>query len=249
VVNLCIVGIGTVGNTIATIKKLVFDDEVITMAQLKHALETNFEDTSTNPTGPEIHQLCLRAPKYGNDDPYVDNITKECLNIMVKDLRKYKTRTGGGYEATISPVAAHIALGSICSATADGRKAGEALSDGCSPSQGTDVNGPTASIKSVANLEHINLSQGTIFNMKMHPTALETKAGMLKWTNLVRTYFDLGGWEIQFNVVSGETLKEAQKKPDDYKDLVVRVVGYSAYFVELEKTVQDDIISRTEHTV
>lgn len=109
--------------------------------------------------------------------------------------------------------------------------------------------GPTASIKSVANLEHINLAQGTIFNMKMHPSALETKSGMAKWANMVRTYFDLGGWEIQFNVLSGETLKEAQKHPDEHKGLVVRVVGYSAYFVELEKSVQDDIISRTEHTV
>ncbi len=249
VVNLCIVGIATVGNAIAAINKLVFDDKVITMAQLKHALKTDFEDTATDPTGPEIRQLCLGAPKYGNDDPYVDNLTKECLNIMVKELRKYKTRTGGGYEATISPVAAHIALGSICTATPDGRKAGEALSDGCSPSQGSDVKGPTASIKSVANLEHINLAQGTIFNMKMHPSAFETKAGMVKWANLVRTYFDLGGWEIQFNVVCAETLKEAQEHPEDHKDLVVRVVGYSAYFVELEKSVQDDIISRTEHTV
>jgi formate C-acetyltransferase len=123
------------------------------------------------------------------------------------------------------------------------------LNDACSPSQGTDVNGPTAAIKSVATLEHVNLVQGTIFNMKMHPAALETKAGMLKWANLIRTYFDLGGWEIQFNVVSAETLRDAQKHPEKYRDLVVRVVGYSAFFVELEKTVQDDIISRTEHGV
>jgi pyruvate-formate lyase len=98
-------------------------------------------------------------------------------------------------------------------------------------------------------LEHINLVQGTIFNMKMHPAVLETKAGMAKWANLIRTYFDLGGWEIQFNVVSAETLREAQQHPEDYKDLVVRVVGYSAFFVELEKAVQDDIIKRTEHGV
>jgi formate C-acetyltransferase len=249
VVDICYVGIATVGNSIAAIKKLVFDDRAITMAQLKHALETNFEDASTNPTGPQIQQLCLRAPKYGNDDPYVDDITKDCLNLLVKDLRQYKTRTGGGYEATISPVATHVIYGMICGATPDGRKAGTPLSDSCSPAQGTDINGPTASVKSVANLEHINLAQGTIFNMKIHPAALETKAGMTKWANLVRTYFDLGGWEIQFNVVNAETLKAAQKNPEAYKDLVVRVVGYSAFFVELDKSVQDDIISRTEHTV
>jgi pyruvate formate-lyase/glycerol dehydratase family glycyl radical enzyme len=249
VVNVCIVGIGSLGNSIAALKKLVFDDRAISMPQLKHALETNFEDTSTRPSGPEIQQLCLGAPKYGNDDPYVDNLTKDCLNILVKELRQYKTGIGGRYQATISPVSTHVIYGMICGATPDGRKAGAPLSEGCSPAQGTDVNGPTATVKSVANLEHINLAQGTIFNMKMHPAAFDTKAGMLKWANLVRTYFDLGGWEVQFNVVNVETLKAAQQNPEEYKDLVVRVVGYSAFFVELDKAVQDDIISRTEHTL
>jgi len=249
VVNVCIVGIGSLGNSIAAIKKLVFDDRAITMAQLKHALETNFEDTTTSPSGPQIQQLCLGAPKYGNDDPYVDHVTKDCLNIFVKELRQYKTGIGGRYQATISPVSTHVIYGMICGATPDGRKAGAPLSEGCSPAQGTDVSGPTATVKSVATLEHINLAQGTIFNMRMHPAALETKAGMLKWANLVRTYFDLGGWEIQFNVVDAQTLRAAQKNPEQYKDLVVRVVGYSAFFVELDKAVQDDIISRTEHTV
>ena len=247
--NVCIVGIGTLANSLAAIRKLVFDDKAISMAQLKHALETNFEDASTNPTGPAIQELCRHAPKYGNDDPYVDDIAKRCLNIVVKELRKHQTRPGQGYGATISPVAAHMSYGLICGATPDGRKASAPLSDACSPVQGTDVNGPTATIKSVANLEHINLVQGTIFNMKMHPGPLETRAGMQKWAGLIRTYFDLGGWEIQFNVVSAETLREAQKHPEDYRDLVVRVVGYSAFFVELEKVVQDDIISRTEHGV
>ena len=224
-------------------------NQVITMAQLKHALETNFEDTTTNPTGSAIQEMCLRAPKYGNDDPYVDNLAKDCLNIVLKELRQHQTVPGQGYGATIAPVAAHMSYGLICGATPDGRKAGTPLNDACSPSQGTDVNGPTATIKSVSNLEHINLVQGTIFNMKMHPGPLETSAGMAKWANLIRTYFDLGGWEVQFNVVSAETLKEAQQHPEDYKDLVVRVVGYSAFFVELEKAVQDDIIKRTEHGV
>ena len=247
--NICIVGIATLANSMAAVRKLVFDDEAITMAQLKHALETNFEDTSTNPTGPAIQDVCRRAPKYGNDDPYVDNVAKDCLNLLLKELRKYQTLPGQGQGATISPVAAHIAYGLLCGATPDGRKASAPLSDACSPAQGTDVNGPTAAIKSVSSLEHINLVQGTIFNMKMHPGALETHAGMAKWANLIRTYFDLGGWEIQFNVVSAETLREAQKHPEDYKGLVVRVVGYSAFFVELEKVVQDDIIARTEHGV
>jgi formate C-acetyltransferase len=219
------------------------------MAQLKHALETNFEDDATSPNGPEIRRLCLRVPKYGNDDPYVDNIAKDYLNIMVRELSRYKTKQGGGYESTIAPVATHIVYGMLCGATPDGRKAGEPLSDSVSPAQGTDVNGPTAAIKSVANLEHINFAQGTIFNMKMHPGPLESKAGMSKFANLIRTYFDLGGWEIQFNVVDAETLRDAQLHPENYKDLVVRVVGYSAFFTELDRAVQDDIISRTEHAV
>jgi formate C-acetyltransferase len=243
----CIVGLATLANSMAAVRKLVFDDKAITMTQLKHAIETNFEDTETDPTGSAIRNLCLSAPKYGNDDPYVDNIAKDCLNFVVKELRKHETVPGQGYGATISPVAAHIPYGLICGATPDGRKKGTPLSDACSPSQGSDVSGPTATIKSVSNLEHINLVQGTIFNMKMHPAALQTAAGMAKWANLIRTYFDLGGWEIQFNVVSAETLRVAQAHPEDYRDLVVRVVGYSAFFVELEKVVQDDIIRRTEH--
>jgi formate C-acetyltransferase len=179
----------------------------------------------------------------------VDNLAKECLNTMVKELRRYKTGTGGSYVANISPVATHIIYGMLCGATPDGRQARAPLSDSCSPAQGTDMSGPTAAIKSVANLEHINLAQGTIFNMRMHPAAMETKAGLSKWANLVRTYFDLGGWEIQFNVVKAETLRAAQQNPEEYRNLVVRVVGYSAFFVELSKAVQDDIISRTEHTV
>ena len=249
VVNVCYVGIATMANSLAAIRKLVFDDRVIDMAQMKHALETNFEDETTSPSGPEIRQMCLKAPKYGNDDPYVDNIAKDYLNIIVKELGRYRTKQGGGYEVTIAPVATHIIYGMLCGATPDGRKAGEPLSDSVSPAQGTDVNGPTAAIKSVANLEHINFAQGTIFNMKMHPGPLESKAGMLKWANLIRTYFDLGGWEIQFNVVDAETLREAQMHPEKHEDLVVRVVGYSAFFVELDKSVQDDIISRTEHAM
>jgi pyruvate formate-lyase/glycerol dehydratase family glycyl radical enzyme len=243
----CIVGLATLANSIAAVRKLVFDDKAITMTQLKHAIETNFEDMTTKPMGAAIRDMCLNAPKYGNDDTYVDNIAKDCLNIVVKELRKHETVPGQGYGATISPVAAHIPYGLICGATPDGRKAGTPLSDACSPSQGSDVSGPTATIKSVSTLEHINLVQGTIFNMKMHPAALQTVAGMAKWANLIRTYFDLGGWEIQFNVVSADTLRAAQAHPEDYKDLVVRVVGYSAFFVELDKVVQDDIIRRTEH--
>jgi formate C-acetyltransferase len=245
----CLIGIGTLANSMAAISKLVFDDKVITMSQLKHALETNFEDESTTPSGPAIRAMCLNAPKYGNDDPYVDNIAKDCLTILTKEMWQYETKPRVGYGAVVSPVTAHIAMGFLSGATPDGRKAMTPLSDAASPSQGTEKKGPTAAIKSVSNLEHVNLSQGSVFNMRVHPASVQSAEGMASWANLIRTYFDLGGWELQFNVVDAEVLREAQKHPEDYKDLVVRVVGYSAFFVELDKMVQDDIISRTEFAV
>jgi len=245
----CLIGIGTLANSMAAIRQLVFDDKLLTMSQLKHALETNFEDESTTPSGPAIRAMCLNAPKYGNDDPYVDNIAKDCLTILTKEMWQYETQPRLGYGAVVSPVTAHIAMGFLSGATPDGRKAMTPLSDACSPAQGTETKGPTAAIKSVSNLEHVNLSQGSVFNMRVHPASVQSAEGMASWANLIRTYFDLGGWELQFNVVDAEVLKEAQKHPEDYRDLVVRVVGYSAFFVELDKIVQDDIISRTEFAI
>jgi pyruvate formate-lyase/glycerol dehydratase family glycyl radical enzyme len=245
----CLIGIGTLANSMAAVRKLVFDDKILTMSQLKHALETDFGDESTTPSGPAIRAMCLNAPKYGNDDPYVDNIAKDCLTILTKEMWQYETKPRVGYGAVVSPVTAHIAMGFLSGATPDGRKAMTPLSDACSPSQGTETKGPTAAIKSVSNLEHVNLSQGSVFNMRVHPASVQSAEGMASWANLIRTYFDLGGWELQFNVVDAEVLKAAQQHPEDYKDLVVRVVGYSAFFVELDKMVQDDIISRTEFAI
>jgi len=245
----CYIGVPNVGNSLAAVSKLVFDDEVLTMAQLKHALETNFEDTATEPSGPDIQQLCLAVPKFGNDDDYVDRITKDCFNIMAKELRGYKTLTGGRYRAVIAPTTAHIQAALACGATPDGRKAGTPLADACSPAQGTDLAGPTAAVKSVAKIEHINCACGSVFNMRLHPATVQERAGMAKWSNLIRTYFDLGGWELQFNTVDAETLREAQRRPEQYRDLLIRVVGYSAHFVQLDRAIQDDIISRTEHAL
>jgi formate C-acetyltransferase len=246
---MCYIGIANIGNSLAAIRKLVFDDKALTMEQLKHALETNFEDGATDPTGPEIRQLCLAAPKFGNDDDYADRITKECFNIMVKELRGYTTLTGGKYRAVVAPTTAHIQAALVCGATPDGRKAGTPLADACSPSQGTDLAGPTASVKSVAKLEHINCACGTVYNMRLHPATVRDRVGMAKWSDLIRTYFDLGGWELQFNTVDVETLRRAQQHPEQYRDLLIRVVGYSAHFVDLDKAIQDDVISRTEHAL
>ncbi len=246
--NACYIGIATLGDSMMALKKLVFDDKVLTISQLVHALDTNFEDETTAPTGPEIQSLCKRVPKYGNDVPEVDLIARECLDIIVKELRQYKTEFGAIYGTTVSPVTAHVGYGMLCGATPDGRKAGTPLSDSVSPTQGADVSGPTASAKSVSSLAHVNLVQGTIYNMKMHPASMNTKAGLRNWANLVRTYFDLGGWEMQFNIVDAETLKDALEHPEEHRNLVVRVVGYSAFFVELDRATQIDIIARTEHS-
>ncbi len=244
---ICYIGLANVGNSLAAVRKLVFDDKTLTMAQLKHALETDFEDLSTAPTGPEIRQLCLAAPKFGNDDDYVDRITKDCFNIMLKELRGYTTLLGGKYRGVVAPTTAHIQAALACGATPDGRKAGEPMADAASPARGTDVTGPTASVKSVAKLEHINCACGAVYNMRLHPAAVRERAGMRKWSDLIRTFFDLGGWELQFNTVDAETLRQAQRHPEQYRDLLIRVVGYSANFVQLDKAIQDDIIARTEH--
>ena len=245
----CYIGVPNVGNSLAAVGKLVFDDQLLSMEELKHALETNFEDTSTEPTGPDIQQLCLAAPKFGNDDDYVDKITKDCFTLMVKELRGYKTLTGGRYRAVIAPTTAHIQAALACAATPDGRKAGTPLADACSPAQGTDLTGPTAAVKSVAKIEHINCACGSVFNMRLHPATVQERAGMAKWSDLIRTYFDLGGWELQFNTVDAATLRDAQEHPERYRDLLIRVVGYSAHFVQLDKAIQDDIIARTEHAL
>jgi formate C-acetyltransferase len=137
----------------------------------------------------------------------------------------------------------------VTHATLDGRKSGTPLAEGCSPTQGTDVRGPTAAVRSVAKIDHVNLDAGTLYNLKLNPQSVEDESGMRKWMNLIRTYFDLGGHHIQFNVVTADTLRAAQKRPEKYRDLLVRVAGYSAFFVTMDKALQDDIIARTEHVL
>jgi pyruvate formate-lyase/glycerol dehydratase family glycyl radical enzyme len=241
------IGMANVGNSLAAIRKLVFDDRKITGAQMKHALETNFDDMTTTPTGPEIRQMLLSAPKYGNDDDYVDLLVREATDYVVRDMPNYTDWVGGQYGTLLNPITANIPFGELCGATPDGRKTGSPVAEGCSPAQGTDVKGPTAAVKSVAKLDHVACDSGTLLNQKFNPTALQDISGLKKLASLIRTYFDLKGMHIQFNVVSRGTLREAQQNPEKYADLIVRVAGYSALFTALEPAVQNDIISRTEH--
>lgn len=244
--------IANVANSLAAMKKLLFEEKVITPVELKKALDSNFAGEK----GEEIRQLLLnKAPKYGNDDDYVDQIAKEAFNVFFKEVNKHKNTRygrgpiGGGFHPSNASVAVNVPFGFITGATPDGRKAWVPLADVESPFRGTDTNGPTAVIKSAGKIDHIWLSGGTILNMKFHPSELEDDGKLMNFIALIKTYFDLQGMEIQFNVVANDILRQAQKNPEQYRDLVVRVAGYSANFVTLDPEIQNDIIARTEHAL
>jgi len=242
------IGMANVGNSLAALKKLIFEEKRITGAQLKHALETNFGDMATVPTGPELKQILLSQPKYGNDDDYVDLLVREATDYVAKDMPNYVDWVGDRYGTLLNPITANIPFGELCGATPDGRKTGVPVAEGCSPAQGTDKKGPTAAVKSVAKLNHVACDSGTLLNQKFSPTALTDVSGLRKLGALIKTYFDLKGMHIQFNVIDRKTLRDAQQSPEKYGDLIVRVAGYSALFTALEPAVQEDIISRTEQT-
>ncbi|HDK27201.1 MAG TPA: glycyl radical protein [Candidatus Atribacteria bacterium] len=235
------VGIGTITDSLSAIKYHVFDHKNINMKSLKEVLKDNFDGHE------EIHQLFLnKTPKYGNDDDYADDIMKLVFNAFFQEVDGRKNTKGGVYRINMLPTTCHIYFGSVVGATPDGRRAGEPLSEGISPVQGADRWGPTAVIKSAAKMDHIKTG-GTLLNQKFTPQLLEDEEGITALMHLIRSYFRLNGHHIQFNVVSADTLRAAQKEPEKYRDLIVRVAGYSDYFNNLNKTLQDEIISRTEH--
>ena len=184
--------------------------------------------------------------KFGNDEDEIDLFAREMAYTYTRPLETYKNPRGGTYQAGLYPVSANVPLGAQTGATPDGRLAFTPIADGVSPAAGRDVKGPTAAANSVSRLDHYIASNGTLFNMKFHPSALEGRSGLESFVALVRGYFDQKGSHMQFNVVSRETLRDAQKHPEKYKSLVVRVAGYSALFTTLSKSLQEDIINRTE---
>ena len=194
----------------------------------------------------EIHDMIAEVPKFGNDIPEVDYFARDVAYTYTRPLQNFKNPRGGQYQAGLYPVSANVPLGGQTGATPDGRYAHTPVADGVSPSAGKDVNGPTAAASSVAKLDHFIVSNGTLFNQKFHPSALSGREGLEKFVALIRSYFDQKGMHMQFNVVSRETLLDAQAHPENYKHLVVRVAGYSALFTTLSKSLQDDIIRRTE---
>jgi pyruvate formate-lyase/glycerol dehydratase family glycyl radical enzyme len=241
------VGVINVADSLAAIRMLVFDEKKITMEALKKALDANWE-------GHEFtRKICQRAPKYGNDLDYVDSIARKLYRFLIDEETKYRTfgrpehgkiRGIGG--ASISSM---FAGGAIIGATPDGRLAGTTLADGTvSPAQGRDTHGPTAMLRSAAKMDQA-LCASTLLNLKLHPSSLTSGEDLKKLSSLIRTYGNIGGKWIQFNVVGNEQLREAQKSPEQYRDLIVRVAGYSAYFVDLSKGVQDDVVRRMEVSI
>lgn len=204
------------------------------------------EAPAVKENGERILKLIEKVPKFGNDIPEVDAFARDVAYTYTEPLQHYKNPRGGSFQAGLYPVSANVPLGAQTGATPDGRLAYQPVADGVSPSAGKDVNGPTAAANSVSKLDHSIASNGTLFNQKFHPSALSGRHGLENFVGLIRSYFDQKGSHMQFNVVSRETLLDAQKHPEQYKHLVVRVAGYSALFTTLSKSLQDDIIRRTE---
>jgi len=185
-------------------------------------------------------------PKFGNDIDEVDELAREVAYTYTRPMEGYRNPRGGIFQAGLYPVSANVPLGAQTGATPDGRFAGTPIADGVSPTSGKDINGPTAAANSVAKLDHSIASNGTLFNQKFHPSALKGAKGLNSFAALIRSFFDQKGMHVQFNVVDRATLLDAQKHPENYKHLIVRVAGYSALFTTLAKSLQDDIIARTE---
>ena len=282
-------GVANMADALYAVKKLVYDENKITMHDLKMALSTNYgkglssddvaemvsevasamksagqpvgekevaailktvvaatESEQVKANGERILKLIDAVQKFGNDIPEVDYFAREVAYTYSKPLQKYNNPRGGKFQAGLYPVSANVPLGGQTGATPDGRYAHTPVADGVSPSAGKDVKGPTAAATSVSRLDHFIVSNGTLFNQKFHPSALSGREGLEKFVALIRGYFDQKGMHMQFNVVDRQTLLDAQEHPEKYKHLVVRVAGYSALFTTLSRSLQDDIIRRTE---
>jgi len=234
------VGIGTITDSLSAIKYHIYDKKNFSMDTLLEVLKGNFRGEK------KLHHLLnSQTPKYGNDDDYADTIMKKVFAAFYQEVNGRKSTKGGCYRINMLPTTCHIYFGSVVGATSDGRKAGKPLSEGISPVQGADRNGPTAVIKSAAKMDHIRTG-GTLLNQKFTPSLVEGKKGLDSLAQLIRIYFKLDGHHIQLNVVKADTLKDAQKNPEEYQNLIVRVAGYSDYFNNLSRELQDEIISRTE---
>jgi len=235
------VGVGTLTDCFASIKFNIFDQKKMIMEEMLKILAVDFE-------GYEKTRLLFmnKSPKYGNDEDYADQLMLDVFESFYNEVNGRPNTKGGVYRINLLPTTCHVYFGSVTGALPDGRKAWTPLSEGISPVQGADRKGPTAVLKSASKMDHVRTG-GTLLNQKFSPTLLENEKGVENLMHLVRSYFTLGGHHVQFNVVSAEILRDAQAHPEQYRDLIVRVAGYSDYFSDLGKTLQDEIIARTEH--
>ena len=243
-------GIVNAANSLMAIKTLVFERHALTLEQLSEALASNFQGVE----GERIRQMLVNgAPKFGNDDDQVDLLANRVYGMFIQQQKKYPTaRVGRGpigclsYPCTAT-ISGNVPSGVPVGASAEGRFAGEPLTEGCSPYHGTDRQGPTAVLTSVAKMPTAEITGGNLLNLKFSPDVLANDGGRDKLRGMIKAFFGMNGWHVQFNIISTQTLRDAQRHPEDYKDLVVRVAGYSALFNDLEPKTQDDIIERTEH--
>lgn len=237
------IGYATVVDSLAAIKKLVFEEKKLTMDQLLEALNCNFEGKEA------IRQMLLNVSKFGNNDSYADSIAKAIDREALKFTQKYSKELGVHLDLRYVPFTSHVPFGKVVSATPNGRKAWRPLSDGSSASQGADINGPTTILLSNYNSKNYDFREraSRLLNIKLSPSCVTGEEGTRKLAAFIRTWCDLKLWHLQFNIINKETLLAAKKDPDKYRNLLVRVAGYSAYFVDLSPELQDDIIARTEH--
>jgi pyruvate formate-lyase/glycerol dehydratase family glycyl radical enzyme len=235
------VGIGTITDSLAAIRTLVFEDAAMSLKDLQRALAEDFADEE-----PLRQRLLNRMPKYGNDDDRADDLMVRVFEAGFAAIDGRPNTKGGAYRIEMLPTTCHVYFGSVCGATPDGRRAGTPLSEGISPVQGADRNGPTAVLNSAAKMDHVRTG-GTLLNLKFTPSLLEGAEGVRNLAGLVRSYFAMDGHHVQFNVVTADTLRRAQADPEAHRGLIVRVAGYSDYFCDLSEALQEEIIARTEH--
>jgi len=237
------VGLGSAADSLAAIEWLVYDKKLVTMDELLKAMDNNWVGYE------EVRGKCQQAPKYGRDDDYADKWATRISNAWMDEYEKHRTAHGGIFVGGLFSMTTYVFIGGETWATPDGRGKGEPLSSGIDPCNAVDLEGPTLLHKSAAKLDTWRSTNGIAFNCKFTTAAVSGEAELSRWANLVRTYILLGGQAVQYTVVDNEALKDAQKHPEKYKDLIVRTGGYSALFIELDKETQDTIIARAEHGV
>jgi formate C-acetyltransferase len=237
-------GLATIADSLTTIKYMIFDKKLISAKELLDAVVANWEGCE-----PLRQRILSEVPHFGNGDPYADEEFKFVADLYYEVCRTCHSKRSTVYKSGLYGASDHVAQGHKTWATPDGRKYPEPLADAASPAQGRDKNGPTAVFASAGCYDHHHYLGGIALNIKIHPSVLANQAGADKLRNVTKTYFDRGGMEVQYNVVNTETLRLAQENPEDYRDLVVRIAGYSAYFVELGRELQNDIISRNENVI